>query len=286
MNYVVVTPAKNEETNIYHTLVSVSKQTVLPLEWIIVDDGSTDRTFQISDDFAKDHSWIKVVKYNTESEKRSGGAKVVRAFNYGYNKLVTTDYDIIVKLDGDLELPFNYFELILGQFESDPQLGMCGGLILNKIGKKLVPEGELNYHVRGAFKAVRRKCFQDIGGFREIWNWDGIDEMDAMHKGWKTKAIPVSVVHLRPTTDAYHPIKHSLKSGYEAFRARNSFLLTLMRSIKRIPEKPFVIRSMAYMAGYITAFFKREPFYIEKDLARFINRFHSKRIFKKTAGVK
>ena len=47
MRYVLITPAHNEERFITKTLDSMVAQTVLPERWVIVDDGSTDRTAEI-----------------------------------------------------------------------------------------------------------------------------------------------------------------------------------------------------------------------------------------------
>jgi glycosyltransferase involved in cell wall biosynthesis len=281
MKYVVVTPARNEAEFIGFTIESVVNQSLKPVEWIIVDDGSSDDTFKIASDYASRHSWIRVYHHETRDEQRSGGAKVVRAFNFGYSRLSEKEYDFIVKMDGDIQLPEDYFEAISDEFIKDPKLGICGGVILNKFGNDLIQEGEMDYHVRGAFKAIRKETFERIGGFKPIWNWDGIDEMEALYYGWKTKCIPKYVIHFRPTSAAYDPVIHAYKCGYEAYRMRNSFLLTLLRTLYRIPKKPFFINSISYIRGYLTSLFKRESRHITPDLARFINRFHWNRILRK-----
>jgi poly-beta-1,6-N-acetyl-D-glucosamine synthase len=281
MRYVIVTPAKNEAEFIEFTIQSVLNQTLKPIEWIIVDDGSDDLTFEKACKYQQNCHWINVIRSHTFSEDRSGGAKVVRAFNYGFSQLKQKDYDFIVKLDGDVELPSDYFESVAKEFREDENLGLCGGIIMNKMGDKLIQEGGFDYHVRGALKAVRKDCFEQIGGFKPIWNWDGLDEMHALYLGWKTKTISKYVVHFRPTSNAYDPVKHAYRSGFEAFKMRNSYFLTLLRTIYRIPKKPLLINSFSYFKGYISALLKKEPHHIEKDLARFINKFHIRRIFKK-----
>ena len=44
--YVVITPVRDEENYIRFTIQSMINQTLRPQEWIIVDDGSTDKTRQ------------------------------------------------------------------------------------------------------------------------------------------------------------------------------------------------------------------------------------------------
>jgi len=281
MKYVIITPAKNEEKFIEHTILSVINQTLKPVEWVIVDDGSDDLTYEKAKYYEKENPWIHVFRSETLSEDRSGGAKVVRAFNHGFSKLTQKEYDFVVKLDGDLELPLDYFESVANEFRKDEKLGLCGGIIMNKYGDKLVQEGGMDYHIRGAFKAIRKDCFKQIGGFKYIWYWDGIDEMNALFLGWKTKTIPKYVTHFRPTSNAYDPVKHAYKCGYEAYRMRNSFTLTILRSIYRISWKPVFVNSFSYLKGYFAASGKKETFHIEPDLARFINNFHTKRILNK-----
>lgn len=278
MKYVIITPVKDEKDYILKTIDSVINQTIKPLEWIIVDDGSEDNTFEIASAYSNQYSWIKVIRHQTNGQERIGGAKVVRAFNYGYNQLSSKDYHFLVKLDGDIEIPLDYFESVIKEFKKDARLGLCGGIILNKIGNQLVQEYSHNYHVRGAFKAIRKECFEQIGGFKEIWNWDGIDELEAMYYGWRTATIPKYVVHFRPTSMAYNPIKHAFRSGYEAYRTRNTFFLTIVRAVNRLRKKPLLFNSISYLLGYTFAFLRGESRYINKDLAKFINRFHYHRI--------
>ena len=82
LKYIVITPAYNEEQYIAKTLQSMVDQELLPLEWVIVDDNSTDSTSQIVQKYADQFPWIKLVR-KTEAEVRQVGAKVVRTFYFG-----------------------------------------------------------------------------------------------------------------------------------------------------------------------------------------------------------
>jgi len=280
MKYIVITPVKNEAEHIRYTLDSVTGQTCLPSRWIIVDDGSTDNTAEIVTEYTHRYPWISLVRKHNTEEARSGGVKVVRAFNTGCAEANLQEYDFIVKLDGDLELPADYFETVIHTFEQDEKTGICGGRILNKYGNEFILEKSNDYHVRGAFKSVRTACFMQIGGFPETWNWDGLDEMKAMFYGWKTHVFEKDVKHYRPTSQAYNPYKHAYKSGKEYYCMRTDFILTFIRFLLRIPRKPYFAGACCFLYGYIAAFFTREPFTIDRPLGKFINRFHYKRIFK------
>lgn len=282
MKYIIVTPVKDEEAFIEITIQSILSQTLMPYKWIIVDDGSLDNTREVIRRYTKAHPWILLVNNNTHNQKRSGGSKVVKAFNKGYDLIRNEVFDFIVKLDGDLKLPSNYFEEVSIEFNRNKKLGLCGGVIFNKYNNTFIKESSAEYHIRGAFKSVRKECFEEIGGFREVWNWDGLDEMMAMHKGWETKVIDASVKHFRPTTAAYDIRKHSYKSGFEAYKLRSNLFLTFLRGLVKMRIKPLVFNGMHYWMGYVAAFVKQEPRIICKDLGEFINDFHLKRIFKKT----
>ena len=47
INYVLITPARDEEAHIEKTIQAVISQTILPLKWIIVSDSSVDETDEI-----------------------------------------------------------------------------------------------------------------------------------------------------------------------------------------------------------------------------------------------
>ncbi|PWG05478.1 glycosyltransferase [Polaribacter aquimarinus] len=279
MNYVIVSPIKNEEKFLRQTLDSVILQSVKPSLWVVVDDGSTDGTLDILREYSLKYNWISVVENKTHSEERAGGSKVVRAFYKGFESIKNHNYDFIVKLDGDLKLPNNYFEAIIDEFKKDSKIGLCGGLILNKINNSFVLESHNNYHVRGAFKAVRKKCFNEIGGFSEVWNWDGLDEMEAMRLGWKTSVLDLKVIHFRPTSGAYNFKIQNFKHGYEAYKTRDNFLLTLIRFVAKSIKSPY-LSGIYFLKGYFSSFFSKEPRVISKELSIFTNKFHLNRIFK------
>lgn len=277
-SYVIITPVKNEELHIKETLNSVVNQSVLPNKWIIVDDGSTDSTAKIVSEYCKDYNWIELIQINNKSEVRMGGSKVVKAFYYGFRHINMADFEYVVKLDGDLILPKDYFEKILLEFNSDQKLGICGGYIINKYSDgDLQKEKSDKIYVRGALKMLRKQCWNEIGGFKKIWNWDGFDIMEARFKGWDTKSIDLPVIHLRPTTSAYNLIDHSYKSGYQSYKMGADWFLTFIRSLFKIRSKPFLKVGIAYLRGYNDARKKRESLIISKALAEFINRTHYKR---------
>lgn len=290
MEYIIITPAKNEEKFIEHTLQSVLGQTAKPKKWVIVDDGSTDNTALIVTKYLSKYDFLHLIKKDSTKEERSGGSKVVRAFNAGYDAIRNDKYDFIVKLDADLTLPANYFEEVIKCFEMTPRIGLCGGYCVIEENGKYVPESYSEDHVRGAFKAYRRECFEDIGGLKQIWSWDGMDEAAIAFHGWELRVLPLAVIHHRPTSKEYNLLKHSYKTGREMYKERIELLSLLIISAVYCFRKPAIIGSILFIVGYFVSWIKKEEKVIDKDLGEYIRKdryqkiMNKFRIFRKTAG--
>jgi poly-beta-1,6-N-acetyl-D-glucosamine synthase len=280
LSYVIVTPAHNEESYIRYTLDSVVAQSFLPAQWVIIDDGSTDDTWNIIQSYAEKYPWIQPIKKVPDSNKREGGAKVVKAFWFGYDSLNEADYAFLVKLDADLTLPPNYFEEVGRTFELDSTVGMCGGycaFFSNGAWKK---EQSASYHLRGPIKAYRQQCFEDIGGLKPLQNWDFLDEMKAMSLGWEVKILPLEVHHHRRTSTLINRgLGFSFKKGGVYYKDGYDFLLLLLRSVPfGLITKPYILSSFSLLAGFIMSSIKRPEKDVDADLERFIRRYQYGRI--------
>lgn len=151
---------------------------------------------------------------------------------------------------------------------------------IEKKNEKLLNQKVSNLHLRGAIKAYRKECFEGIGGLQEIWNWDGLDEKKAMYLGWKIKILPLAVIHHRVTTSAYNPIVHSFRGGKEKYREGDDLILALIRSLVRIKRRPFLILGISFFVGYLYSLLTRPTKHVDRDLQKFIRKFHYNRIFK------
>ena len=185
VKYVVITPVRDEERHVEATVHSVASQTIPPVEWIIVNDGSSDRTGDILDRCAAQFPWIHVIHRPNRGFRKSGGG-VIEAFYDGYHALGRDDWEFIVKLDGDLTLSPDYFEKCFEHFNEQPKLGIGGGAICHEVDGTLKVEANPKFHVRGATKIYRRACWEAIGGIWAAPGWDTIDEVKANMLDWKT----------------------------------------------------------------------------------------------------
>jgi poly-beta-1,6-N-acetyl-D-glucosamine synthase len=251
--YVIITPVRDEEKHIEETIESVRQQTILPSEWVIVDDGSTDRTGDILDRAAARLPWIRVIHRTNRGFRKSGGG-VMEAFYDGYNTLQCKDWDFIVKLDGDLSFSPEYFEKCFEHFSSDPKLGIGGGEIRHNISGELKIEENPRFHVRGATKIYRRTCWEAIDGLWPAPGWDTIDEVKANMLGWTTYAFAeLHLLHHRFTGTEDGLVRTRVKHGLVCYISRYHPLFVAVRCLYRIAQKPYVIGSGAILYGFLKA---------------------------------
>jgi len=277
--YVIVSPVRDEEKYLEHTIRSVVDQTVLPTEWIIVNDGSRDRTGKIIDEFAAKYPWIKAVHRNDRGT-RVPGTGVMEAFYDGFHSLKSADWDFIIKLDGDVGLEPDYFQRCFERFSEDPKLGICGGMMYTpeKGGLKLEPNPA--FHVRGPIKLYRRGCWSAIGGLMKAPGWDTVDEVQANRLGWRTRSFPdIKVIHYRPTGAEQGPWRDGVKMGRAAYISGYHPLFMAAKCVKRIFQKPYFIVATAHGYGFVSAYFKRIPQVQDPELIRYIRRQQIRRLF-------
>jgi poly-beta-1,6-N-acetyl-D-glucosamine synthase len=257
--YIVITPVRDEEAYLRFTIESMLSQTVRPSEWVIVNDGSTDGTAAIIDEYAAQHPWIRAVHRVNRGFRKAGGG-VVEAFNDGLRAVTTTDWQFIVKMDGDLTFEEHYFERCLDNFHSDSRLGIGGGVICYiENGAKRIefcPE----FHVRGATKIYRRECWDAIGGFWPAPGWDTMDEVKANMLGWGTRSFPdLHLQHHRYTGTADGIWAGLVKNGRANYVCGYHPLFMLAKFFVRLPRRPYLIGSVALLYGYLSGYMKQIP---------------------------
>jgi poly-beta-1,6-N-acetyl-D-glucosamine synthase len=259
MQYVIITPVRDEEKYLEGTIESVCKQTVRPCEWIIVDDGSSDRTGEIADHYAARHPWIHVLHRENRGFRKSGGG-VMEAFYDGYSTLQCKDWDFLVKLDGDLTFATDYFEKCFGYFGGNPALGIGGGEIRHEIDGVMKTEENPRFHVRGATKIYRRACWEAIGGLWRASGWDTIDEVMANMKGWKTYAFAdLGLFHHRLTGSEEGLFRDRIKHGVACYVSGYHPLFVAASCLRRLTQKPRIMGSIAVMYGFLKSYMTRPP---------------------------
>ena len=196
--YVVISPGRNEADYMRRTLDSMIAQTERPTAWVIVDDGSTDDSPEILAGYAAQHDWITIVR-REDRGRRAVGPGVIEAFYAGLDTVSLDDYTYLCKLDLDLDLPPQYFELLINRMEADPRIGTCSGKPYIRRNDKLVSERRGDEMSVGMTKFYRRACFDAIGGFVREVMWDAIDCHKARQLGWRAISWATPIASGRPT---------------------------------------------------------------------------------------
>ena len=261
MNYVIVSPVRNEAKFLPLTLDSLARQTIRPFRWVIVNDGSADETGRIADEAARQHDWIRVVHRADRGFRQAGGG-VIDAFYSGYPLVEKEAWDFIVKLDGDVSFENDYFEKCFGQFAAASRLGIGGGLICNLRDGELVEESKVDpsFHVRGATKIYRAACWKEIGGLLKAPGWDTLDEVKANMLEWKTRTFrEIKTVHHRPAGGAYGTWPNFVKNGLANYIAGYHPLFMLTKCARRVLVKPYGVQAVGLMSGFLKGYIKRIP---------------------------
>jgi hypothetical protein len=279
----LISPVHNEEAYLERIADAVERQTCPPDLWVIVDDGSTDRTPEILASLAQRIAFLKIVSATEQSptslvKDRLATAAAPRTFNLGLNSVAWQSFTHIAKLDGDTELPPYYFEQLLGEFDRDPTLGLAGGLYADPD-----PQGDgdgwrvvkvpSEHHVPGTLKCYSLACFNAVGGVREQLGWDTIDETYARMRGYRTRAFPYLVAHHhRPWGSADGTLRGRARHGRCAYIVHFTLPWIILRAFKVARARPRGLSGIAFLYGYLESAVRRVPRVDDPAFRRFVRR--------------
>jgi biofilm PGA synthesis N-glycosyltransferase PgaC len=266
--YVIISPVKDEARHIELTLRSVTQQSVKPILWVIVDDGSGDGTAAIVERWAVAYPFIRLLHTQVAAARNTGKAEVL-AFYRGYEALAETDFDFVVKLDGDLSFGSDYFEKLFGRFLADSSLGIASGVYLEEgRDRSWMVIGMPSYHAFGACKVIRRRCFDEIGGFAVTPGWDTADEIRAWSRGWKTGHFrSLEVRHHKPEGSAMGLLRTSRMHGEIHYVTGGDPLFLFFKVLHRARLRPFILGALAVLLGYLAAAAKQTPLLVSRQEA-------------------
>lgn len=280
MDFYIVIPAHNEAEFLEQTLQSLVNQTLKPKKIVIVNDHSTDDTQLIIEKFSSGHNFIVSIQ-KTSSSQHVPGSKIINAFYAGFNTL-DNNYDVICKFDADLIFPEDYLEKIAEHFKVNNNIGMAGGFCYIESNGEWILENLTNKeHLRGALKAYRKECFEQIGELKPSIGWDTVDELLAQYYGWIIKTDAALIVkHLRPTGSGYKA-SSSLLQGEAMYKMGYGIIITLISAVKIAFKKKQFALIPDYLKGFIKAKKQKIPFLVTKEQAQFIRKFRWRGILNK-----
>ena len=271
--YLLISPCRDEARYLRRTLDSVASQSVPPALWVVVDDGSTDETATILQEYLPRLSYLRVVR-RVDRGRRQVGPGVIEAFYAGLENVSLDDFDYVCKLDMDLELPKRYFQLLMERMESNPRIGTTSGKPWFEKNGYLVPEICGDEMSVGMTKFYRVSCFKEIGGFVRQVMWDGIDCHRARMLGWIAESRDVEelrFIHLRPQGASQKGIwTGRVRVGFGQYFMGTSPLYYIAAAVHRLPAHPAVIGSVGMLWGYFRSWLKGLPRYDDPEFRRFL----------------
>jgi len=282
-SYVLITPARNEEAYIEGTIQSLLSQTILPDKWIIVSDGSTDRTDDIVRQYLQENPWMQLIRM-PEHRERQFAAKV-QCFNAGFEKVKNLQFDILGNLDADITFESDYFEFLLGKFAEEEKLGVVGTPFVEESGEIYNYRFTNIEHVSGACQLFRRQCFEDIGGYIPI-RGGGIDWVavtTARMKGWKTRTFTEKVCyhHRKMGTGKSDALSLWFRHGLEDYYLGGHPVWEVFRSMYQMTNKPYIVGGLLLLSGYIWACLKR----LKRPVSRELMQFHRAEQMRRLWGI-
>ena len=275
----------NEEDFLPRMLSSLERQVRPPELLLLVDDGSDDRSGAIAAEFAARHAYARVFtrpRRPTASD-RLARANELLAFQAAVAQLASEGgrFDVYAKLDGDLELPPDYFERIMETFEAEPRVGIAGSqLCLVRADGTPQVERSQPWHVRGATKFYRSECLERIGPLPPILGWDTIDETRAQIAGFVVRSVEFPAqppLHLRGTGSYDGIVRGFRRRGAAAWGYGAHPLLVAVSVLVRLRQQPRVIGGAAYLAGWLGAWLHGAP-RVERATRRYLRRRQLRRL--------
>lgn len=195
-NYSVLIPARNEEQNIGNILNSVLNQSLPPFEVIVLDDNSTDLTYEIVMECSNQYANIKLVKGEPLPHNWQGKNWACHQLA---NKAVT---DYLMFIDSDVTLNKNACKVLLNKllkknadllsvFPTQKLKGLGDALVvplmnwilLSLLPLKLVYTSKNKSFVaaNGQLLLIKKNAYTQIGGHAEVKN-EVVEDMEIARK--------------------------------------------------------------------------------------------------------
>ncbi len=285
LSYVLISPARNEEQFIELTLRSMIAQNHLPLRWVIVSDGSTDRTDEIVRGYAASHPWIELLRMPERTERHFAGK--VYAFNAGYDRVRDLDFDVVGNLDADTSFEPDHFAFLLGKMQAHPELGVAGAPFREESFQYDYRFSSIE-NVWGGCQLFRRQCYEAIGGYMPLKGGciDHVAVLSARYHGWKTRTFPerVCMHHRKMGTAQVGNLSARFRLGVKDHSVGNHPLWEASRTVYQMARRPFIVGGLALGAGYAWAAIRRKEVPLPKDIVRFVRREQMQRLKRFFAG--
>lgn len=269
--YVLITAARDEESNIRMAIESILSQSILPQRWIIVSDASIDRTDEIVRFYAARHRFIRFVR--TSGYRRRDFASKVFAFKVGYQQVRDIEYSVIGNLDADITLIPSYYDDIFKRLEASSRLGLTGGFIFEEYGSGFVnrPSNSV-LSVAGAIQLFRRECYEAVGGYipLETGGEDWYAEVMARMNGWHVQSFPELPVFHHRKTGLTPILRRNFRDGLMDFSLGSHPLFEVFKCLRRVEMMPFLLGALSRFGGFVWAHCRRDGRMVSDEFVEFL----------------
>jgi len=249
----VIVPCYNEQDVIVPSLKSTIGQTYPNLEILVIDDGSSDRTYELAKNFEFDegHRSLKVLS------KPNGGKS--RALNYAIKK---AKGNLICCVDADSKLDKFAVELMVQHFKN-PEIAAVAGSVsvvntdtfLTKLqaleyiqGLNMVKNGQaflkLVNIIPGPLGMFRKEAMQKVGYYSHDTFAEDCDlTLSLIAEGYKIDFEPDAIAH----TEAPENLLDLLKQRYRWTRGILQAIKKNRKYLWNLRSKPSISFVMWYM---------------------------------------
>jgi glycosyltransferase involved in cell wall biosynthesis len=283
VKYILITSARNEEKFIEGTIQSVVAQTLLPERWVIVDDGSTDRTAEMVERYVKSHPWIELVR-RPQRQDRNFAAKA-HAVNAALERVRSLQFEVIGNLDADVSFEPGYMAFVMEKFSADPELGVAGTPFTEEGYDSTKNSFEGENYVAGPCQLFRYRCWQEIGGYvpNRAGGVDWIAVMTARMRGWEVRSFSEKRFHHHRSMGTAEKGKLAALFAYgqKDYYLGGSPIWQIFRIGFQMSKKPVIRGGLALMCGYGWAALRR----MERAVSPELMRFHRREQMKKLRAV-
>lgn len=258
--YCLITPAYNEEANLPRLVRSVTAQTIPPVLWVIVNDGSQDGTGRLLEELAREVPCVQPI-HRTRDQSGTYYRRKIAAFEQGYRRVQETGaaYAFLGNLDADISMRPDYYESMLRAFSENPRLGIAGGAYAfdGTVHRPILHKNA----IPGSILMFRRECFEAIGGYLPL-PYGGEDTLACLMArvgGWETGFFPQHVVtqhRVVGTAENTGILKARFRQGLSEYELGYHPLFSFIKCLRRcLIERPRVVGSVARYLGYLCGAF-------------------------------
>jgi len=298
-SYNLITPVKNEENYLPNLVQNVINQTHLPKVWVIIDDGSNDKTPEILNKLTRRYDWIHSYRFREKNKRnfRKHFAKVIRN---GFEKSLKLCDDVkyLAKVDADARFHDDTFRKLIKKMDGNKKLAIASPrfmtlkksvnveclknpkIILNNKNILIKSDKKRESEPTDVLRIYRKEFLEEINGFPITDASSEIVNAKAVMGGYDVSFIDDVWCYLTreigTTLDSDY--KRGKLHGYRFYIKHYHPLMLSARLVWSLYENPF--RFMGEVVGYLESFINQKERFADSDIIEYYKKERFDKIFK------